>query len=219
MTSRARSGHALASSVDLLETLALREGCAQHLDLHLERLMRSARELSRPVDARAIRREVLALADSLAAPALLRIRVRSDGEALLEPRPLIATEGPVHLAIDDPASGGVPIDPADPRVRHKTSDRAHLEAARARHRGAEDVVLVNADGHVAETTVANLLVLLDGAWVTPPLSDGLLAGVGRRLAIEHDGILERSLTVGELRHADAIELVSSARGRRPATLG
>ena len=54
--------------------------------------------------------------------------------------------------------------------------------------------------------------------MTPPLSDGLLAGVGRRLAIEHDGILERSLTVGELRRADAIELVNSARGRRPATL-
>lgn len=121
MTSRARSGHALASSVDLLETLALREGCAQHFDLHLERLMRSARELSRPVDARAIRREVLALADALASPTLLRIRLRSDGEALLEPRPLTETDGPVHLAIDDPVSGGVPIDPADPRMRHKTS--------------------------------------------------------------------------------------------------
>lgn len=218
MTSRAMRGRVLTPSVDLLETLAVRGGCAQHFDLHLERLMRSARELSRPVDARAIRREVLALADALASPTLLRIRVRSDGEALLEPRPLTEMDGPVRLAIDDPVSGGVPIDPADPRVRHKTSDRAHLEAARARHRGADDVVLVNADGHVAETTVANLLVLLDGAWVTPPLSDGLLAGVGRRLAIERDDVLERSLSVADLRRAAAIELVSSARGRRPATL-
>ncbi len=113
----------------------------------------------------------------------------------------------------------MPIDPADPRVRHKTSDRAHLEAATWRHRGADDVVLVNASGYVTETTVANLLVLLDGAWVTPPLSDGLLAGVGRRLAIERDGVLERSLSVAELRRAAAIELVSSARGRRPAALG
>ncbi|WP_347043012.1 hypothetical protein [Brachybacterium nesterenkovii] len=62
------------------------------------------------------------------------VRAPDPNRPLLEPRPLTERGGPARLAIDDPASGGVPIDPADPRVRHKTSDRAHLEAARWRQR-------------------------------------------------------------------------------------
>jgi len=101
-------------------------------------------------------------------------------------------------------------------VHHKTTVRDAYDAARRRHPDVDDVVLVNPDGRVTETTVANLAAQLDGVWVTPPLEDGCLPGVGREMLLEQSVLTERSLTVAELRAAEAVALVSSARGWRRA---
>ena len=74
------------------------------------------------------------------------------------------------------------------------------------------------DGRVTETTIATLLVQIDGSWCTPPVEDGCLAGVGRRLALEAGQVREREITVAELRAASRIALLSSVRGWRPAVL-
>ena len=88
----------------------------------------------------------------------------------------------------------------------------------ARHPQADQVVLVNSRGEVTETTVANLAARLDGRWWTPPVDSGCLPGVLRTQLVAQGRLSERPLGVDELRTAEALAVVSSLRGWRPATL-
>lgn len=203
----------------LLETLAARGGRLQDLEVHLDRLESSAAELMIPCDrpalAEQLRERALAAGEQ---GAVLRLALGLDGAATLTERPLPApSEGPVLLVLDDEVQ-----DPDSPALRHKSTDRAHLERAleRARRRSpaVQDVLLRGRDGRVTESTIATLIVRLGGSWWTPPLEDGCLPGVGRRLALEAGEIRERPLTEADLRAAEGIALLSSVRGRRPARL-
>lgn len=203
----------------LLETLAARGGRPRHLEAHLDRLESSAAELMIPCDRAALAEQLCERA--LAAGeqgVVLRLALGLDGAATLTERPLPApSEGPVLLVLDDEVQ-----DPDSPAIRHKSTDRAHLERAleRARRRSpaAQDVLLRGRDGRVTESTIATLIVRLGGSWWTPPLEDGCLPGVGRRLALEAGEIRERPLTEADLRAAEGIALLSSVRGRRAARL-
>ena len=82
----------------------------------------------------------------------------------------------------------------------------------------DDVVLVNRHGHVTETTIGNLAALIDGSWVTPPIRDGLLAGVRRAAMLAAGELSERSVTVEELRGAEQIARLNALRGWEAAHL-
>jgi para-aminobenzoate synthetase/4-amino-4-deoxychorismate lyase len=202
-----------AGSFGLLETMAAVGGRVRDLDRHLARLGASAAELGFPLDEAAVRRR---LADAVApgADARVRLVLHRDGRVDVATRPLPPPPaGPVRLAVD-----GERLDPASPWLRHKTTRRDVYTAAAARHPGADDVVLVTTAGSVTETTIANIAVRLDGVWWTPPLSAGCLPGVARGRLVEEGRLHERDLTPGDLRRAEALAVVSSLRGRRPAVL-
>ncbi|MGP9693298.1 aminodeoxychorismate synthase component I [Brachybacterium sp. AOP25-B2-12] len=231
------------AAVGLLETLAVDGGEPRHLRAHVERLRASAQELGIPMDPEAvtaaIRAEAAAVASRGAEPPgaiterataddgvprqdaapgadeerLVRACLHPDGRLEVTSRPAGTPAVPARLAIDD-----VPVDPGAPAVRLKTTDRRHYEQARGRHPAADDVVLLGRDGHVTETSIASLAVLLDGTWWTPPVADGCLPGVGRALALAGGRLRERSITVAELRAAEAVAVVSSARGWRSAVI-
>jgi branched-subunit amino acid aminotransferase/4-amino-4-deoxychorismate lyase len=79
------------------------------------------------------------------------------------------------------------IDP--PVSAHKTANRipyllARLEARRAH---ADEAVLRNRAGHVAEFFAANLFAVRRGTLYTPPLEDGPLNGITRRAVLELAG--------------------------------
>jgi para-aminobenzoate synthetase / 4-amino-4-deoxychorismate lyase len=78
---------------------------------------------------------------------------------------------PVRLALDDD-----PVDAADPGLYIKTTDRLRYDRRRARRPDADDVLLINDRGEVTESTIANVVVRLDGRCWTPPLASGLLPG-------------------------------------------
>jgi para-aminobenzoate synthetase/4-amino-4-deoxychorismate lyase len=146
--------------------------------------------------------------------ARIRLRLSRGGKVEVGVSPIDQGEPePVRVAIDD-----VPVDPSDVFLFHKTSLRQRYEDARKRHPYADDILLVNTRGEVTESTIANLAVKLDGRWWTPPLGAGLLAGVGRRIALEAGALAERTITVEELRAARSIALVSDSRGWRSAVL-
>ena len=125
----------------------------------------------------------------------------------------MATDAPVRLVIDPE-----PVDPSSPWLFHKTTRRSPYEARAARHPEADDVVLVNDRGEVTETTIANLAVFSQGRWCTPPLSAGCLPGVERRRLLEGGRLVEQSLTVDDVVRAEALAVVNSLRGWRPAEL-
>ena len=137
-----------------------------------------------------------------------------DGAVAVDVHPYPAPAArPVRLAVDT-----VPVDAGSLWLAHKTTRRDVYDAARTRHTDADDVLLVNADGNVTETCIANVLACLDGRWWTPPVTDGCLPGVGREVLLDSGDVVERSLSVHDLRGAERIELVNSLRGRRPAVL-
>ena len=92
------------------------------------------------------------------------------------------------------------------------------EEATGRFPGADDVVLVNQSGRVTETTIGNLAILLDGTWVTPPVDDGLLAGVRRGALLSSGELTERPVTRDEFARAQAVARINAVRGWEPAEL-
>ncbi len=62
---------------------------------------------------------------------------------------------------------------------------AAIQARReARLAGAGDALLLSSDGTLCCGTAANLLLRVDGRWLTPPLASGCLPGVMRQRALE-----------------------------------
>jgi len=199
--------------IRLLETLPRRGGEPVNLEAHLERMAASAAHFGFPFDLARLR-ERLSVAERGAPDARIRLTLDRRGEVRVTEEPLPEHPlAPRTLAIDT-----VPVDRRSDRLRHKTTDRAVYAAARRRHPGVDDVVLVNDEGNVTETTIASLLVRIGGRWVTPPVSDGCLPGVGRRMLVERGLLQVRSISVAELRAAEAVEVVSSLRGRLPARI-
>jgi branched-chain amino acid aminotransferase len=99
----------------------------------------------------------------------------------------------------------------------------HILAAReAAAAGVDDALILNTQGRVACTTIANVFALIDGTLVTPPLSEGCLPGIIRALVIEMAPALgfkveERPLLPETLAGADAMFLTNSVRFLRPVT--
>lgn len=179
----------------------------RHLDLHLDRLASSAAYFGYPLDVAAIR---LAVADVHGSePTRLRLLVDRAGRLTIERRPIgSASDRPYVVRLDSE-----PVDTTDPFLFHKTTMRSTYDDRRVRNPDVDDVILVNDLGEITESTIANVLVLIDGQWVTPPIESGCLAGVGRQLLLDSGAVLERTVTIDEFMLAKSVELVNSVRGR------
>jgi 4-amino-4-deoxychorismate lyase len=80
--------------------------------------------------------------------------------------------------------------------------------------GAADAVWVSTDGEILEAPTATVVMITDGVLVTPPATEvGILPGTTvRAVAAFAGGIVERRISVAELRQADEVLLCSSIRG-------
>lgn len=97
-----------------------------------------------------------------------------------------------------------------------------LALAEARERGATDCLMLNGDGNVTEASTSNVFARIDDVWCTPPLEDGILAGVTRSLLLAFlpqvgERVHERHLAAADLRRADEVFLSSSLRDVAPVT--
>jgi para-aminobenzoate synthetase / 4-amino-4-deoxychorismate lyase len=99
---------------------------------------------------------------------------------------------------------------------HKTTrrDLYDREFSAAGKKGLFDVCFLNADGEVTEGCITNIIVSLDGFYYTPPVGCGLLPGVMRGLLLQdrERSLMERVLTIDDVRNADAVFLCNSVRG-------
>jgi branched-chain amino acid aminotransferase len=98
-----------------------------------------------------------------------------------------------------------------------------LALRHAHELGAEDAIMCNERGEVAEGATSNLFMVVDGSVHTPSLATGLLAGITRGVVMElleqRLGIptCERTIMADELNVADELFLTSSVRGVMPVT--
>jgi len=185
----------------------------RHLDRHLERATASASYFDIPFDPAEVRTAIARAVKERETPVQLRIRVERRGWVTVELADLPAPAGEVRLAIDNR-----PIDRHHVFLYHKTTLRGVYEAAADRHPGADDVILWNENRELTETTIGNLALHIDGAWVTPPVSSGLLAGTERAHRLATGELTERIVTLEELKRVTGFARLNSVRGWEEATL-
>lgn len=82
-------------------------------------------------------------------------------------------------------------------------------------RAADDGLLCDADGRVVSATAANLFVLRDGHWLTPPVGRCGVAGVCRGWALQALPASEHVLQPDAVLTADAVFLCNAVRGILP----
>lgn len=91
----------------------------------------------------------------------------------------------------------------------------------ARARGADEVVITNLAGEIAEAAVSNIAFVRDGTVITPPLSAGILAGITRDLLIREVApaagvkVVEESIRVTDLPRMQECFLLSSTKDLTP----
>ena len=110
-----------------------------------------------------------------------------------------------------------PADVLDPRVKSLNYLNNVLAKREARLRGADEALVLNTHGNVAEAAVANVFCARDGALWTPPGADGALEGITRRTILElaaELGIEARERTLGrfDLLAAEEAFLTGSGAG-------
>jgi branched-chain amino acid aminotransferase len=211
----------------LFETIAIKNAAPKRLAAHLTRLRGGAAILGIPV---------LYTDEKIAALAAALIGANELTEGALR---ITLTRGPGARGIAPPdaptptfmiTSGALPPDdPLTLMVAHGTRRNEHSPLARVKNlgyldnilarreavaAGADDAVLLNTQGRVAETTVANIFFIIGGGLVTPPVSEGALPGVMRAEVIRLARAEERPIEAGEVDRASEI-FVSNALGIRP----
>ena len=201
----------------LIETMRADGGRIALLDLHLARLAASADALGYGLDADAVRQRAAGAAGAVGEGGhVVRLTLGPAGDVEVETRALDGA--PLRTAWVDPEPFR---DAGSPRCTHKTTDRGHYRRRwdRARARGADEAVLVNAHGEVTEGTRTNVWARLDGRLWTPPVAAGGLAGVYRaHVLATHPDAGERTLTPGDLGRAEAVFLTNAVRGWMPVRL-
>ena len=229
----------------LFETIRVRSGKCVRLDQHLARLRTGARvlEIEGIPDKTDLERAVAALLD---ANALANARVRltisrglSAGPGILSgtagPPTVVITADDLPTAEPEPARAiisSIRRDELSPLSSIKSLNYLPgiLAIREAQAAGADDAILLNTAGMVAEGTVGNLFLVNGSTLVTPALDQGVLPGTVRAAVIELAPGLgleveERAVEPDELASADevfftnAIQLVRPVRKLNGAALG
>jgi para-aminobenzoate synthetase/4-amino-4-deoxychorismate lyase len=180
--------------VDLIETMRFdpQEGIVE-LDRHLQRLGKSASELSHQFDRHAARNELQAATFGRNRPAAVRLLLSPTGTMAIEVKPIEEPdETPVSVKVQ-----ALPVDPDDWRLRHKTTDRRFYDQAR-RDSGTFETVFVDEGGQVTEGSFTSVFVERGGTLLTPPLSRGVLPGILRARLIDEGKAVEADLTEADL---------------------
>ena len=181
------------------------------LEYHLSRLQESADYFDFDFDQVSINRALTTLETRLGAGRYrIRLVLQRNGQHRLTEIPLSTDDHPAPQRIRLAAQ---PIDVTDPYLYHKTTQRLIYERALRSVRNCDDVLLWNPDGYITETSIANVVVRLDGELVTPPTPCGLLGGTYRKWLLQEGEIKERKIHVDDLASIDDLILINSVRGR------
>ena len=187
----------------IYETVLVERGEPLHVEAHLARLAASLRSLYRLPPPDGIGARVAAAARGHGR-ARLRIDVVPGEDAAIVVTPL----GDIAPAVLRPVVLPGGLGP------HKWRDRTLLES----HESDDPAtlpLLLDADGHVLETSRTNVVAQAAGGTLSTPPADGrILPGV----TVARTGARPRTLTLADLRAAHAIHVTSALRGLQLARL-
>jgi len=228
--------HGLLYGDGVFEGIRVYGGRVFRLDLHLARLATSARVLGLelPGGVEAMREIVRVTARAFGSDESYVRLIVTRGEGALGLDPSSCPQPRVLCLVDsmglfpaeklerglELATASVrrpPADVLDPGVKslnYLNNVLAKLDAKRA---GADDALILNLAGAVAEASAANVFAARDGELATPPPSDGALSGITRRSVLELAaglGIPARERTLGRIDLLGADEVFLTGTGAR-----
>ena len=87
-----------------------------------------------------------------------------------------------------------------------------IEKENAKKIGYDDVIFLNENGYVTETSCANIFIVKNKEIFTPKVEDGLLDGIIRKRIMEEFKVQERSITLEELKESDEVIITNSLMG-------
>ena len=195
--------HGLLYGDGIFEGLRFYHGRTFMLEAHLERLQMSARAigLELPYSQQQITSAIEQLIEQYPDDAgYLRLVVtRGEGSLGIDPRKcarpslfIIADELSV-MDVSDSSQGiklhvaqtrRLPAECLDPKIKSLNYLNNILARIEANQAGMDEALMLNLDGYVSEGSVDNIFIITHGVLKTPPLGDGLLAGITRAVIID-----------------------------------
>jgi len=211
----------------LFETVLWRNGTAVRLERHLARMRASAEALGLQAPEALGTIEAI-IADLATRNALSQERAAVNLRlAVLGPRglerhtphvTLSARIAPAPASDTSIALATVSIrrNETAPSARHKTlSYLDQIEARReARALGADEAAQLNTKAHLAGAAAGNLILIIKGRALTPPIADGGLPGTVRAELLQQGLIEEASLTGADIDNTEAAAITNAIFGVR-----
>ena len=192
---KSRFLHSQPMEFQLFESILLEDGDYFLLPEHLERLKDSAQYFGFRFVGTGINADLERIKTE-GGSFKVRLVLFKDGkiETQVTPMELLTEMKPVVLATE-------PVNSSDRFLFHKTT----------RRRSGDDVIFWNERGEITESSIANIVVPIDGQLFTPPIECGLLPGVFRNHLLAEGKIKERVITIEEFQNAPEFFLINSVR--------
>ncbi|MDA8388126.1 MAG: aminotransferase class IV [Nitrospiraceae bacterium] len=203
------------------ETMRVYEGVVFRMEEHLARLERSASLIGMglPKSAGQIR---LAIYETLLAcrhkDAYLRVTVsRGEGPIGLDPslcprptffifadrlRPIVRADYEEGIRLAVVKTRRNPAEALDPRIKSLNFLNNILAGIEAKKAGADEALMLNCKGQVAEGTTSNIFFVKGGALCTPSPACGILMGITRDVVLEVARRLDIRVVEGEFGSRD-----------------
>ena len=218
----------------VFETMRMHKGEIRLLNLHIDRLFSSLEKLRiilpKLYTQTYIEQQMLNLAqkNNCADSARIRITISNGNGGIFEKDQkanLLIECWPLSASIADLNENGLVVGiygdarkAADSISSLKTLNAIQysLAARYAEEQHLNDVLLLNTNGSIADSTIANLFIIKDGVIKTPSLDQACVAGVMRRYLIENlpkkgYQLIEKEITIQELLEADEVFLTNAVR--------
>jgi branched-chain amino acid aminotransferase len=196
----------------IFETIKTVQGKPWALSRHMRRALNTARRNDQPFPNEELIRS--SVAETIAANPFpigrLRLLFAVDGNLRVTHQAYFEVSANANLGILHST------EQSSSRVEKRYPYTKNLEfLTQAKNAGLDDFVITNRDGFITETAIANLIFEIDGDWITPPLSDGVLPGVMRALLIERNGVVVRQIRASQLNEIGSGFVVSSLKIAQP----
>ena len=207
-----------AEPIGLFETIRIENGQACRLEMHLDRISQSAKELKIKFDLDRAKSLIQEACSQLDEQSIYRLRLDLSAEGLLSVKTAVIQDlqpGPILWASDLLATDTT-MSSDDQLLGHKVTRRKLYDQAwlAAEKLGSFDALFINEQGFVTEGGRSNVFVKKGGQWLTPPLTSGCLPGVMRSVVLSDTKYqaVEQNITRADVLSAEEVVFTNALRG-------
>jgi para-aminobenzoate synthetase / 4-amino-4-deoxychorismate lyase len=207
-----------AEPIGLFETIRIENGQACRLEMHLDRISQSAKELKIKFDSNRGISLIQEACSTLDKQLIYRLRLDLSAEGLLSVKTAAIQDlqpGPILWASDLLAMDTTMLS-TDQLLGHKVTRRKLYDQAwlAAEKLGSFDALFINEQGFVTEGGRSNVFIKKNGQWLTPPLASGCLPGVMRSVVLSDTKYqaVEQNITRADVLSAEEVIFTNALRG-------